>query len=95
MVTVDWNEDAVADFDNIYTDLMRLDIIYAESFSDAILTKVDQIKKFPKSGKMFLPINNPRIRETITKNYRIIYYLKTSDSIEILSIIHTSQNIKI
>ncbi len=44
---------------------------------------------------MFLPINNPRIRETITKNYRIIYYLKTSDSIEILSIIHTSQNIKI
>ncbi len=31
MVTVDWNEDAVADFDNIYTDLMRLDIIYAES----------------------------------------------------------------
>jgi plasmid stabilization system protein ParE len=93
MVDIEWNEDAVQDFEEIYNHLKKLDIIYAENFSETILDKCEFLSSFPKLGRMVSNLQNDRVREVITKQYRIIYFLKNEDCIEILAIVHTKRDL--
>lgn len=47
---------------------------------------------FPLSGRIVPEMNIPQIREVVEGLYRIIYYIK-ADQIDILAIIHGSQQI--
>lgn len=43
-------------------------------------------------GKVMLMLNNVKFRQLLYKKHRIIYYVK-NDEIQIVSVIHTSQNL--
>ena len=44
-------------------------------------------------GKVMFTLNNVKFRQLLYKKHRIIYYIK-KDEIQIVSIIHTSQNLE-
>ena len=62
----------------------------AENWVNAVFTQVEQLKKFPESGRIVPEINNNFFRELIYANYRIIYRLE-ENRISILTIRHGKQ----
>jgi plasmid stabilization system protein ParE len=65
-------------------------IIAAKNWIDAVFTKVEQLKSFPKSGRIVPEVNSPIIKELIFVNYRIIYRIEEKQ-ISILTIRHGKQ----
>jgi len=65
-------------------------ITAAEICIDTVFAKVELLKSFPESGSMVPEINNPKIREIIYCNYRIIYRIEERQ-ISILTVRHGKQ----
>ena len=55
-----------------------------------IFKEVEQLNKFPESGRVVPEINRKYIRELIYGNYRIIYYTEKQE-ISILTVRHFKQ----
>lgn len=66
---------------------------YAQRFVERLIRRSEQITNFPLSGRIVPEFETKQIREIIEGSYRIIYYLK-SDKIDILAVLHGSQNIE-
>ncbi len=62
----------------------------AENWINAIFTHVEQLKKFPESGRIVPEINNDFFRELTYGNYRIIYRIE-ANRVSILTIRHGKQ----
>ena len=56
---------------------------------------IRNLKKFPNLGRKVPEMNLEYIREIIEGNYRIIYMLVADNQIDILTIHHTSKELKI
>ena len=65
---------------------------YANRVIDRLTRRSRQIGDFPMSGRVVPEFRIDQIREVFEGPYRIIYYIK-ADSIEVLAVIHGSQNI--
>ena len=65
-------------------------ITVAENWIDTVFAKVEHLKSFPESGRIVPEINNPKIREIIYGNYRIIYRIEERQ-ISILTVRHGKQ----
>ncbi len=59
--------------------------------SEAIIIKIDTLYKQPDFGKIVKEFNNPNLRELKLFKYRIIYRLLIPDSVEIITIHHSSR----
>ena len=88
---INWTRTAQAHLDSIYNYISKDSTSYAKKVVDRITLKSIQIGEFPLSGRKVPEIEIEQIREVIEGPYRIIYYIK-SDSIDILAVIHGSQN---
>lgn len=77
MVTVSWTELALDDLKSIHEYISRDSPVYAKRMVDKIISRVDQIEKFPKSGRVVPEFENEYIRELIEGNYRIVYKTTT------------------
>lgn len=62
----------------------------AKNWIRTVFSKVEQLKTAPEIGRMVPEINDPRFREMIYGNYRIVY-LTENLRISILSIRHGKQ----
>jgi addiction module RelE/StbE family toxin len=62
----------------------------AENWVNAVFTNVEQLKKFPESGRIVPEINNYFFRELIYGNYRIVYRIE-ENRVSILTIRHGKQ----
>lgn len=62
----------------------------AENWVNAIFTHVEQLKKFPESGRIVPEINTYFFRELIYGNYRIVYRIE-ENRVSILTIRHGKQ----
>ena len=62
----------------------------AENWVNAVFTHVEQLKKFPESGRIVPEINNDFFRELMYGNYRIIYRIE-ANRVSILTIRHGKQ----
>ena len=62
----------------------------AENWVNAVFTHVEQLKKFPESGRIVPEINNDFFRELMYGNYRIIYRIEANRA-SILTIRHGKQ----
>lgn len=59
---------------------------------DRLTRRSQQIASFPLSGRVVSEFETKQIREVIEGSYRIIYYIKP-DQIDILAVLHGSQQI--
>jgi toxin ParE1/3/4 len=65
----------------------------AEGVVENLFAAVERLTQFPESGRPVPEIDQPEIREIIEKPYRIIYRTG-ADSVEILTIRHSRQELE-
>jgi len=91
MVKILWSLQARDDLKNIYNYIKQDSVHYANNFRFRLLNRVEQLIKYPNSGRIVPEYNSERVRELIYGNYRIIYEIK--DSVQILAIAHSKMKI--
>lgn len=50
--TINWTQEAEADFDSICQYLERQSFQYANQWGDQLINKIDLLKQFPEMGRM-------------------------------------------
>ena len=88
---VHWTETAEDHLDAIYAYIARDSPEYALRMVDRLTRRSQQIAGFPLSGRKVPEYEMEQIREVIEGQYRIIYHIKP-DQIDVLAIIHASQD---
>jgi len=58
---------------------------------ESLINKIDKLHKKPDIGKIVKEFKNPSLRELKIFKYRIVYRLKNEQSIEIITIAHSSR----
>ncbi len=87
-----WTETAQAHLDAIYAYISRDSPEYALRVVDVLTRRSQRLVDFPLSGRKVPEFENEKIREVIEGVYRIIYHVKP-DTIDVLAVIHGSQDI--
>ena len=89
---VHWTDTAEAHLDAIYAYIAQDSPQYAMRMVDRLTRRSQQIADFPLSGRKVPEYEADQIREVIEGPYRIIYHIKP-DQIDVLAVIHGSQDI--
>jgi addiction module RelE/StbE family toxin len=93
MAKIIWSELALEDLKHIHDYNSKDSLIYANRVIEKIILRIEQLEKFPRSGRVVPELNNISIRELIQHNYRIIYKV-ASQKVYIVSIHHSAKMIK-
>jgi toxin ParE1/3/4 len=89
-MNVFWAETAIQHLSSIHSYVRQTSPAYAQRLID----RSQQFAMFPKSGRVVSEFGNERVREVIVDSYRMIYYLKSDEQIEVLAVLHGSQQIE-
>jgi toxin ParE1/3/4 len=89
MVRVIWTEFAIEDLKIIHSYIAKDSNSYANSFIEKLLTRVKQLERFPKSGRIVPEFGLDNIRELIEGNYRIVYKIN-SEFVFIVRVQHSA-----
>ncbi|MDR9403656.1 MAG: type II toxin-antitoxin system RelE/ParE family toxin [Halothece sp. Uz-M2-17] len=87
-----WTETAINHLSSIYNYISQTSPQYAQRIVERLTKRSEQIADFPLSGRAVPEFETKQIREIIEGSYRIIYYIK-SEQIDILAVLHGSQQI--
>ncbi|OAQ40525.1 plasmid stabilization protein [Pedobacter psychrophilus] len=90
MVKIIWTDLASKDLKSIHNYIAQDSKFYASRYIQKLISRVDQLEKFPSSGKIVPEFNDENIRELIEGNYRLVYKIN-SDYIGILRIHHSAR----
>ena len=90
MAKLVWTDQALDDLEAVALFIEKDSSHYAQLLVSKVFDSVAILTTFPESGRVVPEINNPRIREIILGNYRIIYRLGI-DLIEIITVYHSSR----
>jgi addiction module RelE/StbE family toxin len=94
MVDIRWSIGALEDIESISSYISQDFPEKASEIVRGIIKKIEQLRQFPKLGRIFPDRDDERIREIIFKKYRIVYEIK-EEIVEILVIAHGSRLLKI
>ena len=89
---VQWTVPAIDDLESIRTYIARDSDFYAARFVEKIIDTVKNLTVFPEIGRVVPEADDPRIREIIFQNFRIMYRIQ-NESIQIIAIIRGSRDI--
>ena len=92
MIQLIWSDEASQDLDGIHEYIARTSSYYAQRTIERIIERGKQIAAFPQSGTTVPEYHNPRIRQVIEGQYRIIYHIEP-DRVTVLTIVHGARNI--
>jgi addiction module RelE/StbE family toxin len=81
-------ESAYDDLSDIETYISQDSELIARNFINKIFDKIDQLYKYPTSGKFVPEIADRSIRELLLNKYRIIYQIVDDKNINVLRIVH-------
>ena len=87
MAEVRWTTQAADDLELIAEFIAHDSPQYASLFVVDVLTAVERLERFPESGRIVPEKNDPKVREIILGNYRIVYRRRV-DVAELLTIHH-------
>ncbi len=93
MVRLHWTPQAIDDLHAVFDFIIHDSRSIAKLFVEKIYYRVDQLRHFPKSGRIVPEIDDKNIRELIYKNYRIIYRLIDRNQIHIITVFHSSKRL--
>ena len=94
MVTLEWSEIAIEDLHEIHDYIARDSKFYADRYIDKLILRTDQLKKYPKSGRVVPEFELDYVRELIEGNYRIVYEIGDG-IVNILRIHHAARQLKL
>ena len=73
MVGIEWSPIAENDLNEIIDYIAQDSLEYALSFYEQVRDRIENLRNFPKLGRKVPELDDPKIRELILRNYRIIY----------------------
>ncbi len=91
MVQIKITSKAKKDIKGIYEYILNDSYQNAEMVAEAIIRKIETLRRQSDSGKIVKEFNNPIIRELKLFKYRIIYRIKTASLVEVITIQHSSR----
>lgn len=91
MVQIKITTRAKKDIAGIYKYILQDSYQNAEIVAEAIIKKIDTLARQSDLGKIVKEFNNPKIRELRLFKYRIIYQIKSTSQVEIITIHHSSR----
>ncbi len=94
MVQINWTQIAVGDLKSIYDFISKGSKKYAQLEVIKIKTRTRILKTKPLIGKEVIEKGNLAVRELVEGNYRIIYKIIDKNKIDILTIHHSSRDLK-
>ena len=95
MVKLIWTDQAIDDLQNIGDYIAEDSEKYAKLTVTKLFERVQILKQFPNAGRIVPEQNDETVRELIEGSYRIIYELFQDDRIYILTIHHSSRELKL
>jgi len=87
MAKVKWSKDSIEDLKEICRFIALDSPYYANILKDRIFEMAEHLELFPEMGRKVPESDDPKVRELIYKNYRIIYQVKEG-YLEIITVIH-------
>ena len=92
MVSIEWTQEAIFDFNEILAYLSNASPQYAHALFEKVEDALVNLKSFPKLGRKVPESDNENDRELIIQKYRLIYrFVEDVDKIFVLMIIHGSR----
>jgi toxin ParE1/3/4 len=70
---VEFSPTALSDLEDIADYIARDNPIVAEQWVDKLVEAADKIASHPRSGRAVPEIGDPKIREVIVRDYRVVY----------------------
>lgn len=95
MAQVNWTDQAINDLINIADFIAKDSVKYAKITIDRIRTSAKQLKTLPYSGRKIPEVNIDSVRELIFGNYRIIYFVASSNKVDILTVHHSAKRLDV
>jgi addiction module RelE/StbE family toxin len=86
-----YTKKALSDLDEIEAYIALDSPRMARRWIQRIIDKIEQLRRFPESGKISSIFEKPQIREILIGNYKIIYRIKPYNKISILRILHMAR----
>ncbi len=91
MVRVIWSKPATEDLRAIFEYHDHYSTHQAKLVLDRIMTASEQLEVFPRSGRMIAHFRRDNLREILVHRYRIIYYIRNDEEVEIIAVVHSSK----
>ena len=89
-VKIVWSEEALKDIEEIISFISKDSELYAVNFASKIVSAVETLKMFPEIGSIVPEYGDPKMREIIYRNYRIVYLIEER-AVEIITVFHGSK----
>ncbi len=93
MVELIWTDQALDDLEDIGDYIAETSEKYAKLTVQRLFEMPDIQKNYPRSGRIVPEKGDENVRELIEGSYRIIYEIKSSDLIHILTVHHSARNL--
>lgn len=87
-----WTTVVLADLKSIHEYISQDSKFYADRYIKRLIARVEQLHRFPESGKIVPEFNIQSLRELLEGNYRIIYKIN-HDHIGIVRVHHSSRSL--
>lgn len=88
-----WSYEATGDLDALAEYIQRDSSFYAAAFTREILDASRSLNKFSERGRIVPELGNPKIRELLIREYRLIYIIEQS-RVVILALVHGARDLK-
>ena len=86
-VKIIWSEEALKDIEEIISFISKDSELYAVNFASKIISAVETLRMFPEIGRIVPEYADPKIKEIIYRNYRIVYQIEDR-AVEIITVSH-------
>ena len=95
MVKLIWTDQAINDLRYIGDYIAENSEKYATLTVKKLFERPNILKTFPQAGRIVSEKNDDNLRELIEGNYRIIYEIVSIDQINILTVYHSSRDLRL
>ncbi|MFZ3073164.1 MAG: type II toxin-antitoxin system RelE/ParE family toxin [Thermodesulfobacteriota bacterium] len=90
---VTWSYEAADDLDALGEYIAKDSSFYAAAFTGEILDASRSLGEFSERGRIVPELDNPKIRELLIRDYRLIYSIEQS-GVVILALVHGSRDLR-
>ncbi len=91
MARIIWSKRGLNDFHEHLLFIEKTSLQNAKQIAKTIMKKIDMLENFPEMGRIVPEFNQKEIRELIVYQYRVVYRVKSIDTVEVISIYHSKQ----
>lgn len=93
-MNIKWTKNSLENLQHIYDYISESDILAAERIIERIHERVQVLNIHPEIGHTYETADDRNIRVLLYTHYKILYWLKGKDRIDILGVVHGAMDIR-